>query len=383
MRQAYGLSKGMPLGLVPKADGLRSHERSVTVAMTDYQEGEMSSVQQASSSRPVTIHSFVWMRAFGAVAIVILHAFITVQKASDPASITFLRDTAEAWVSIVLTRWAVPAFFMMSGALMLDPARDVSWNKIGRHVWRLVFVLLTIGFAFCIVEEALEVGSLGPAVVLEAFLNLLRGKSWDHLWFVYRLIGFYLITPVIRPYVAQASRRELLAVVAGMFLLMQGVNTLGTLVGVLLWSPLDLAADLAWYVAGYAVHRYVRLNRQVALAGAGSLLLMLILRVVYHDSWMSLPEHAVVVPYAIAVFAAFEHYCEKPVRDGGAVKLLADYSFGIYLLHPAAQHALVRVIDMGRLPVVAADLVAIVVPLVASVATVWALRLLPPFRDKL
>ena len=351
--------------------------------MTDYQEGEMSFVRQTPSDRPATIHSFVWMRAFGAVAIVILHAFITVQKASDPASITFVRDTAEAWVSIVLTRWAVPAFFMMSGALMLDPARDMSWKKIGWHVWRLVFVLLTIGFAFCIVEEALEVGSLGPAVVLEAFLNLLCGKSWDHLWFVYKLIGFYLITPVLRPYVAQASRRELLVVVACMFLMKQGVNTMGTFVGSILWSPLELAADLSWYVAGYAVHNFVRFDRNVALAGAVSLLFTLGLRVVYHDSWMSLPEHTVVVPYAIAVFAAFEHYCEKPVRYGGTVKLLADYSFGIYLLHPAAQHVLVRVIDMGRLPVVAADLVAIVVPLVASVAMVWVLRLLPPFRDKL
>ena len=99
-----------------------------------------------------TINYFQWIRACGAVAIVLLHAFVTLHIAGE-GSLSPVRVGIEEALSITLTRWAVPAFFMVSGALMLDPSRTMGWDKILRHVWRLVFVLLTFGLAFALVES--------------------------------------------------------------------------------------------------------------------------------------------------------------------------------------------------------------------------------------
>ncbi len=64
------------------------------------------------------------------------------------------------------------------------------------------------------------------------------------------------------------------------------------------------------------------------------------------------------------------------------MRVLADYSFGIYLVHPAFQHALMLVPQVRALPHLAANVTMTVVPLVASIATIWVLRFMPGFKGK-
>ena len=336
----------------------------------------------ADAGRPATVHAFQWARALGALAIVVLHVFVTVHHACDHAALGAVRMTVENALAIALSRWAVPVFFMMSGALMLDPRRALPWDKVWRHVWRMLFVLLTFGLAFCVIEVALDYGTLTPRVVQIAFVNLLRGKSWDHLWFVYAMAGFYLLTPVLRPFVAQSSERELLLVVIAMVALLQGVNTLGMLMDTPLWMPLGLPVNLMWYVLGYYAHTYLSLDRRFMAAGLASLALMLGVRVAFDLSWVGLPEYLPIVPYALMVFLAFEAWLEIPTDRYPLIGLLSDYSFGIYLVHPVWQHVLVLLFDPARYPAVVVDVGLLIVSTALSIATIWILRLLPPFRDK-
>lgn len=339
-------------------------------------------VAPTDAGRPAMVRAFQWARAMGALAIVVLHVFVTVHHACDHAALGVVRMTVENALAVVLSRWAVPVFFMMSGALMLDPRRALPWDKVWKHVWRMLFVLLTFGFAFCLIEVYLDYGALTPRVAQLAFVNLLRGKSWDHLWFVYAMAGFYLLTPMLRPFVAQASERELRLVVIAMVALLQGVNTLGMLMDTPLWMPLGLPVNLMWYVLGYYAHTYLALDRRFAAAGLASLALMLVVRVTLDQSWVGLPEYLPVVPYALMVFLAFEAWLEVPIEGHRIMALLSDYSFGIYLVHPVWQHVLVLLFDPARYPTVLVDVGLLVVSTALSIATIWLLRLLPPFRDK-
>ncbi len=332
------------------------------------------------SKRP-TIHYFTWLRALGAVVIVILHAIVVVHVAAGPGVLPEWRIMCEELFIIAATRWAVPVFFMMSGALMLDPAREMGWKKTLSHVWRMGFVLLTFGFAFCLIESALELG-LGIEAVLKAVRNLLAGLSWDHMWFVYSLMGYYLLTPLIRPWVAQASREELGKVVLWGSLLLLGSKGLSAEVDFTFYNITGLPYCFAYYLMGYYVHTYLELDRRWIAWGLASLVAMLGIRLFIGWAWVGDPSRGLVAPYAVLVMLLAKRYLEVPTAGHRLVELLANYSFGIYLVHPMFQHLMVRYVNPVLYNGLLVTVVISLVSLALSVAFIWLLRKLPGFKDK-
>jgi len=327
------------------------------------------------------IHYFQWLRALGAVAIVLLHAIIKVQNAHIPASEA--TEIANGLITIVFTRWAVPVFFMMSGALMLDPRREMGWAKTLRHVWRLGFVLLTFGFAFCLAEVYVNEGGLSPRGVGEAVLRLVCQRSWDHMWFVYQLLGFYLVTPIIRPWVAQASRRELGRVTLVTCILLLGLRALSRFTGSYnVFYGFEVPHCFAYYLLGYYVHTYLELDRRWVALGVASLVTTIVLWRPLGFSWATDPNRGVVAGYSVLVMLLAKRFLEKPVDGHGLIGLLADYSFGIYLVHPALQHLMVMVPAVAALPFAVIEVLLTVVPLVLSILIVWLLRHVPGFAGK-
>lgn len=328
-----------------------------------------------------TIQYFQWLRALGAVGIVILHAIFTRHNAgvtmSDSGSLV------DGLVCIVAGRWAVPVFFMMSGALMLDPSRSMDWSKTLRHVWRLGFVLLTFGTVFCLIEAYVDTGGVSFAMVCQALLNLVTARSWDHLWFVYQLMGFYLVTPLIRPWVAQASRREYGLVTLVACVLLLGFNGISAFIPMgTLYYGFEVPHCFAYYLLGYYAHQYLQLDRRWVVLGVLSLAATILLWRPLGYTWSTDPNCGVVAPFALLVMLLAKRYLELPIESHPVMSLLADYSFGIYLVHPAFQHLLMLVPQVRKLPLVPANATLTIVSLLASVATIWLLRFIPGFKDK-
>lgn len=329
-----------------------------------------------------TIQYFQWLRALGAVGIVILHAFFT-RHNTEGIQLTEFESLLDGLVGIVCGRWAVPVFFMMSGALMLDPEREMGWKKTLGHVWRLGFVLLTFGFAFCLIEAYVDAGNVSLAMVGTAILRLLTARSWDHLWFVYQLMGFYLVTPLIRPWVALASREEYGRVTLVACLLLLGLKGLSAFIPrASLYYGFEVPYCFAYYLLGSYLHRFMELDTRWVSLGIVSLLATILLWRPLGYTWSTDPNRGVVAPFAILVMLAAKRYLEVPITRYPLMALLADYSFGIYLVHPAFQHVLMLSPKVVALPLLPANFLLTVLPLVASVATIWLLRFLPGFKGK-
>lgn len=330
-----------------------------------------------------TIQSFQWMRALGALGIVVLHAISTAQNtgAYDISDVERLRDGI---ICIVCGRWCVPVFFMMSGALLLDPKREMGWPKLLRHVWRLAFVLLTFGLGFCLIESFVDYGGFSLPMVGDAVMHLLTGSSWDHLWFVYQLLGFYLVTPLIRPWFAQASREELRNVTLVVCILLLGLNTISALIpdGVLYYG-FEVPHCFAYYFMGYYVYRYVNLNGRWRALGIASLVATIVLWRLFWFAWATDPNRIVIAPYALLVLLVAKRYLEIPTDRVPFVSLLADYSFGVYIIHPLFQHLLVRIPSFTSLPLPLASTILLVGSLALSIPTIWLLRRIPCFSDKI
>ncbi len=100
-----------------------------------------------------------------------------------------------------LSRFCVPVFIMISGALFLNPNFELNRDKLfNKYLRRIVTAYVIWQLIYC----GWYYFAKGSDLVTVA--RLLLG-SYDHLWYLPMIAGLYLVTPLLRPI---ARRRQLL-----------------------------------------------------------------------------------------------------------------------------------------------------------------------------
>lgn len=113
-----------------------------------------------------------------------------------------------------LGRCCVPIFVMLSGMFLLDPEKTVRTSDLyAKHIFRILCALVFWGMAYNYIPFAIdylvqhEPRDLHDLAVFPRLL--LFGPPWYHLWFLYSIIGLYMITPLLRVFVEHAERKDL------------------------------------------------------------------------------------------------------------------------------------------------------------------------------
>jgi surface polysaccharide O-acyltransferase-like enzyme len=118
-------------------------------------------------------------------------------------------ETWRWWVANIydsLARPGVPLFFMLSGALLLNPSKIEPLRVFFRK--RLVRVGIPFLFwsaAYFAWREFVNHEMLTLDSIWHGFLE----GPYFHFWFIYVLFGLYLVTPILRVFVAHANSRLL------------------------------------------------------------------------------------------------------------------------------------------------------------------------------
>ncbi|MGO5097233.1 acyltransferase [Agathobaculum sp. LCP25S3_E8] len=125
----------------------------------------------------------VWgdvLRIFCCYIIVLLHNTCTI-----------FSDYADGRISALImncfTGFAVPCFFMISGAYLLRKPQSIS-STLKRRVMKIVLPTLFWGVIYLYIGSILEVNK---------FLKILFVNQEPHLWFMYSLFGIYMLLPLI------------------------------------------------------------------------------------------------------------------------------------------------------------------------------------------
>lgn len=156
---------------------------------------------------------------------------------------------------------AVPAFFMISGALGLDPRaqRDGAGAFLRRRAARILPALV-VWSALCIL--VIRVGLLRtPTDLRDVVSMVVTGTTAPHLYFLFALAGLVLLTPVIQPFLAPDEGRRAWILGLGACAWTVAVMAVGRLAeaGVLSTVPIELGTStfflvyLGYYVLGRAV----------------------------------------------------------------------------------------------------------------------------------
>ena len=145
------------------------------------------------------------IRTVSIILVILLHAAI---EPTPDLNIMSPQGVQLWWTSNIydsIARSAVPLFVMLTGALLLQPSKvdeplrvffKKRWNRIGIPVifWGAIF------FAWDFLVR-------GQSISVVSILQGVFAGPYVHFWYVYILIGLYLITPLLRVVVAHADWR--------------------------------------------------------------------------------------------------------------------------------------------------------------------------------
>lgn len=175
--------------------------------------------------------------------------------------IEFRQPGDRAWVAWIdgALRESVPLFVMASSYLLV-PLTMTTGQFLRRRFARVFvpFAIWSVLYAVIPVVTGTVEGN-----VADRLGRLLYSFNDDsgHLWFIYMLIGVYLVMPVISPWLRQASKREELA-----FLAIWGVSTLwgylqpwlGNIWGKALWNDFHALYYFSGFIGYVVLAHYIR-----------------------------------------------------------------------------------------------------------------------------
>lgn len=107
-----------------------------------------------------------------------------------------------------LSRTGVPIFIMISGALLLGNKSEEKMSKFFEKRFSRILIPFLFFSAFYYVvynDSTVTFKNIGNFI-----LALIQNNVYYHLWFMYTIIGLYLVVPIIRIYVNNANGKQLL-----------------------------------------------------------------------------------------------------------------------------------------------------------------------------
>lgn len=92
--------------------------------------------------------------------------------------------------------WAVPVFMMITGSLMMQK-KEINYRKSFDYFKRIAVLLILFGTVFSWMELYFNTHAISPKLIGGGIINVLKGDTWKHLWYLYMLLGIYLVLPVL------------------------------------------------------------------------------------------------------------------------------------------------------------------------------------------
>lgn len=143
-----------------------------------------TTIEQKKNNR---VHYLDTLRVLASFAVIVLH--VSAENFGDYCNSQWVASN----IYDSMTRWCVPVFVMISGALFLDPNRNVSYKTI---FFKNIFRILTAFIFWSIVYAIYCHIFFTPINAAGLISEILIGHF--HLWFLYMIIGLYLAVPILR-----------------------------------------------------------------------------------------------------------------------------------------------------------------------------------------
>jgi len=278
------------------------------------------------------------IRVFACIAVVLLHVITGWLNFVNDVQLSNIRWLLDNVIIQVLTRTSVPLFMMISGFLLLNPDKDINITKIKKYIFKIVIILFIFGFAFALIKNIFLDGFNNPLnLIAKSFINLIQEESWNHLWYLYILIGLYILLPILRKFIKYASDDEIKFILIALFILSFLIPTINDIFNLNITS-FYLGSDKFYAIFYLIIGYYIGTNKLISkkiiyiggiigIIGYTALCFLIDFKTYYHIS------NVFIGMYAVFLFELFSTYKLK-LPTNRITANIANYSLVIYIMHP-------------------------------------------------
>jgi len=290
-------------------------------------------------------------RIFSMLAIVFLHsASYSVEKD--------LKAKDKGWKTVCIynciTRFGVPMFVLLSGMFILDPSKKFSFEKLFK---RNIFRLATAFVLWSFVNTVLKIFVYKTNKFKEFLSLFIVGE--EYLWFIYMIIGCYMISPFLRLF---SDNIFLARYFLGLCLFFGSI--IPTVQNILEVNNMDDAEDdfdawvgrwhfhftmefVGYFVAGYHIVKYVNIQSLLIrlglyFIGIIDVILICYFTIAVEKKGTGYSKHFrdtytfPIAVYSVILFIFFKHEIGRINFSERAIKIinkLSGLTFGVYLVH--------------------------------------------------
>ena len=145
-----------------------------------------------------------YLRGLATLAVIVIHVSAQYWGGYYASTSWLVFTTYEG-----VCRVAVPLFFMISGCLFLDKNKNRTITALYTvTIKRLVVFLLFWSIAYKLLLFPSEAPFLDKIVV--SLSEIILGNTQTHLWYIYVIIGLYIVSPILKVFANHATKKQLL-----------------------------------------------------------------------------------------------------------------------------------------------------------------------------
>lgn len=299
------------------------------------------------------ILSYDMLRILAAIAVVMIHVSAVFVISSPKDSLSF----AIANLCDSLSRIGVPVFTMISGSLMLNESKKLEIKDMLVYALRIWSMLL-----FWSVFYSIYYNIIIPIIFsrkissIETVLTAIMDGHY-HLWFLFMIIGLYIVTPILRLFVKKENKKYIMYLVSISVLIksiVPLVNFFCTqficegdfLLNYLNKFKLPLFNEyLTYYILGWYLSTFKPEKKQrtlIYVLGCFGFLITFLgsqfLTTETLNAYDTFYSDGIinVFCYSVAVFVFGNHYLNiKNSKHQNVVLTLSKLTFGVYIIHIA------------------------------------------------
>ncbi|MCH5301083.1 MAG: acyltransferase [Ruminococcus sp.] len=296
--------------------------------------------------------SYDIIRIIAVLAVVMIHSSVSFVTTYPPKSTDFILGNVFDGIS----RIGVPLFIMLSGALMLDENKETPIKKMLKYALRIFMLLCIWSLLYAVVYQIIQPLIDKRSISVEGFWNAFAYGHY-HLWYLYMLIGLYLITPILKAFVKKSNEKIVLyfIILAVIFqfaeplinlLINQGTQTTDLLQKFIYKFRMGFVGQytayylLGWYITNIKIKKTYRSCLYVLgfvglfVTIMGTQLLINDMNKIYNSFYSDTSINVMCYSAAIFLFLYYFFKNKNYKRVNKISMTLSKLTFGVYLIHP-------------------------------------------------
>lgn len=334
----------------------------------------------------------------------VLRCFATIAVVSHHTGIGNNSQELSVGIGIFLAvlNWCVPVFCMITGALQLEHKKaEFTYRNAAKYLLRILSIIVFWGLLYNLISLIVMNGfsSIGRSLSQAALMVITADTTFVYqFWYLYMLIGVYLILPIVSRFLLHSSKAEheiLLLILIGFSIV---YNTLSK--GFSLAVPKDIWFSAFAYFTGYLVYFLIGFwlcHYGISKHCTGFILLTTVFQLInvvilllngseHYSDFSGYYLSILTCELSVLVFMFGKFIApklEKRAALSRIIKTISNYSLGIYILHVMVLQMLRKLcgIDSSFAPLPISLPVLTLLAIVLSMIGVWIIKKVPFLRE--